>query len=1156
MIAAHDPGRGTPILLWSPRAAAAPPWLSAEAAARLHVDRHREVYKISQEALAGLQLRFVHDTGRGGIIVVLRQTVAGVEVFHGDVKVLLDRSHRLIGISGAPHPAAHAGAVRSLVGSDASAVAAAMRDRHGIVDVGPRLSPVEGRAGWSRYELSAGEGPRMEAPARVRPVYYPSGDALVPGRLVELQTRDDEGLAVFQYVIADDGRVLYRHDATASDAYTYRVWADSDGDHRPADGPMIDFTPHPTSWPGDGPPGVAESVLVTTEGFHSAGDPWLPPGATETRGNNVDAYVDHTDPGGLQVQDGEFRGAVSEPGVFDWSYDVGLEPLAAESQSMAALTQLFYVTNWMHDWWYDSGFNEAAGNAQADNFGRGGADGDVLLAEGQDAALEGARNNANMSTPMDGASPRMQMYLWTGLDTGATLELDPPGQKFDGGLAKFGPANYDATGPLVRFEDGEGVSPSDGCEAPIVDLKDAIALVDRGNCTFETKVTLAGAAGALGVVIIDNLDADEPIQPGNDNELEDPPVPTMAVTMSDGAALLTALEQGEQAAHMTGWSSVERDGTIDNMIIAHEWGHYLHHRLVECGSQSCGAQSEGWGDFNALMMALRKGDDLDGVFAGTTYANFDPAGYYGIRRVPYSTNTRRNALTFRHIADGEPLPTHHPIAANGIANSEVHNAGEVWATMMWEAYIALHRTHAGKRTFEEVRRRMGDYVVAGMIMAPPAPTYTEQRDSLLMAIAADSAKDFVAVAEAFARRGAGSCAVSPPRDSTTLMGVVEDFEVGPSGLLLAASLAVQDSCDADDVLDPGETGRIRVDVYNGGVLPLQAGAVVEVVDPDPGLTFPDGPTVALPTIAALKMQTVSIDVKLADVAAHRPLTLRLRLRGTDVCGETSERTLLTEIAADVAPGSASTDDVEAEPSAWARDGNGGETIWTRTSGATAGFFWHADDVGRTSDTSLVSPLLEVGDTALVVTFDHAHKFEQSDGTNYDGGVVEFTSDDGETWVDIATLTDETGYQGTIAAATNPLDQRPAFVGESESYPGTERAVLDLGTALAGKTIRLRFRVGTDAGAGAPGWDIDNIEIAGITNTPFPTWVDDPGCDAGDGESTPTGDEQGTSDPGDSDSDPHVDGSDGCGCAAETSAGGWQIVPWLLLSRLGRRRRTR
>jgi L-aminopeptidase/D-esterase-like protein len=44
---------------------------------------------------------------------------------------------------------------------------------------------------------------------------------------------------------------------------------------------------------------------------------------------------------------------------------------------MAALTQLFYTNNWLHDAFYDAGFNEAAGNAQQDDFGRGGLGGGI-----------------------------------------------------------------------------------------------------------------------------------------------------------------------------------------------------------------------------------------------------------------------------------------------------------------------------------------------------------------------------------------------------------------------------------------------------------------------------------------------------------------------------------------------------------------------------------------------------------------------------------------------------------------------------------------------------------------------------------------------------------------------------------------------------------
>ena len=46
----------------------------------------------------------------------------------------------------------------------------------------------------------------------------------------------------------------------------------------------------------------------------------------------------------------------------------------------AAVTQLFYDVNFFHDWYYDVGFDEKAGNAQKDNYGRGGIEGDALLA--------------------------------------------------------------------------------------------------------------------------------------------------------------------------------------------------------------------------------------------------------------------------------------------------------------------------------------------------------------------------------------------------------------------------------------------------------------------------------------------------------------------------------------------------------------------------------------------------------------------------------------------------------------------------------------------------------------------------------------------------------------------------------------------------------
>ena len=1123
-VASVEPSRGAPSMLILPANGPRGPGGSAVAVARHHLNALRHYYRAGASAIRGARHRFTHNTGRGSVIVVLRQTVDGIDVFHGDVKVLLDSSRRVRAVSGSPHPAATPASARSFAQRPDEAIALALADLYPESGDDLELRPTgKAKAGWQHFELTADPGFRLLVPARAKKVYYPVGEGLEPAYFLEVQAqRPGVDADVYQYVIAaDDGRVLHRRDATDYEAYQYRVWADADGDLRPKDGPMIDYTPHPTGVPGEAPTEFTAPPLVSIDGFNSFKDPWLPEGATETLGNNVDAYIDHKSPQGLS--DGEYRASVTAPGIFDRLYDVTAEPLADEVQSMASITQLFYTINWMHNYWYDSGFDEAAGNAQTDNYGRGGIDGDVLLAEAQDAALQGARNNANMSTPADGASPRMQMYLWSG-QTEASVTVEPLAETYDVGNAGFGPKDFDVTALLRIIDDGDG-NLSDGCQPAVNDLNGRIALIDRGACSFETKATNALNAGAVGVLIANNQGGGAPTL-GGDNNLPDPQIPSQGISQADGNAIKAALENDPQTANMLRASSVERDGTIDNMIVAHEWGHYIHNRLVENGSVATRSQGEGWGDFMALHMALRDTDDQLGVYPGTTYASLDKTGYYGIRRVPYSVDTTKNALSFRHISNGEPLPNSHPIQNNGIPNSEVHNAGEVWTTMLWESYIALHTSYEGSKSFDEARRAFADYLVAGMILAPTMPTYTEQRDAILMAIAASNSEDFTTVATAFASRGAGTCAVSPPRMSTDLVGVVEDFELSARGIL--TGLSVSDSllsCDDDGIVDDGELGEITIGVLNAGANDL-AGATVEVVDPDPSLVFPDGPLVMIPDLGPQIAHEASIPVAIDDALTdYQPITITVRLTSPEGCEKTMELVIPAMIQGDVVPQSSKTDDVEAPLEAWTAGGVDGPEIWYR-SAVEGGHLWHGDDVGRVSDTWLESPEIFVSeDEPLVITLGHAYSFEFSDNTYWDGGVIEVSGDAGKSWEDISVYLDP-GYPDAINSGANPLDKRPAFVGDNPSYPDMDPLVLDLGMAFAGAEAKLRFRIGTDAAAGGPGWDIDNIAFAGITNSPFATWVADQGICVDDTD-TDT----------DSDSDSvGTDGTDSAGTDGTDSAG--------------------
>jgi len=76
----------------------------------------------------------------------------------------------------------------------------------------------------------------------------------------------------------------------------------------------------------------------------------------------------------------------------------------------ATSTNLFTWNNYIHDIFYQYGFDETSGNFQENNFGRGGLGNDAVQANAQDGA---GTNNANFATPADGQRPRMRMYVWT-----------------------------------------------------------------------------------------------------------------------------------------------------------------------------------------------------------------------------------------------------------------------------------------------------------------------------------------------------------------------------------------------------------------------------------------------------------------------------------------------------------------------------------------------------------------------------------------------------------------------------------------------------------------------------------------------------------------------------------------------------------------------
>ncbi|KAF8636328.1 hypothetical protein AX17_003619 [Amanita inopinata Kibby_2008] len=152
---------------------------------------------------------------------------------------------------------------------------------------------------------------------------------------------------------------------------------------------------------------VTEETI--SEGFHGLTDPqdlsasplgWHDTGSGAGTGNNIITYIGTT--AGTSQQS-------SATDNFSYVQDSNQQPTVSVNMNAARVNN-FYLVNTVHDFTYRYGFTEAAFNFQQNNFGNGGLGNDRVTASVQDSA---GTNNADFSTPPDGQSGHMRMFLWT-----------------------------------------------------------------------------------------------------------------------------------------------------------------------------------------------------------------------------------------------------------------------------------------------------------------------------------------------------------------------------------------------------------------------------------------------------------------------------------------------------------------------------------------------------------------------------------------------------------------------------------------------------------------------------------------------------------------------------------------------------------------------
>lgn len=699
--------------------------------------------------------------------VYLRQQHHGLDVMHADINVNVSAKGHVI-----------AAGSSFLTGLN-PASAALPSDSDSLADGLPKTSPSDalhalaGHFGWEIHRSPRAPLP-LDVKARSPAVFPTSNDFTSPNESATVDfVWDGDPVTVLppsgvsrepiptqlRYVPRPDGGVelgwgmivqtedgQHWYDATISARNGELLYATDWASHA-----SYNVYASPNEGPNDGPRTIQTDVADATAsplGWHDT-DPRDGLGEFSiTRGNNVYAQEDREGFDGIG-----FSPDGGETLEFDFPIDFADHPSGSEH---AAITNLFYQSNVLHDIHFLYGFDEAAGNFQDTNFTGLGLGNDAIRADAQDGF--DTDNAAFFATP-DGIAPRMQMGEWRGA---TFLSVHGPmniADEWDASPAIFGPPlDDDGTSGEVVIS-----SPMDGCSALTNsnEIAGNIALIERGDCFFTEKVHFAQQAGASAVIITNNEPDGLVTMAGENDAIE---IPSLMVTLGHGDALRAALRAG-QTVDVTLTGNPNRDSSLDNGVIIHEYGHGVSTRLVGGPSNASsldatqsGGLGEGWSDWWALMLTQSADDSqFDPYSIGVYLTGGSPEG---IRRFPYSFDMSVNPLTFDDL-DPQKADVSCPSSCG-----EVHNAGEVWAAALWDLnWLMINGDGASipAQGFDaDFYRGTGGNNVAlqlvmdGMKLLPSNPTFLEARDGILTAdLALTGGSNQYAIWTAFARRGMG-----------------------------------------------------------------------------------------------------------------------------------------------------------------------------------------------------------------------------------------------------------------------------------------------------------------------------------------------------------------------------------------------------------------
>ncbi|MBK9255616.1 MAG: M36 family metallopeptidase [Saprospiraceae bacterium] len=932
-----------------------------------------------------------------------------------------------------------------------------------------RNEPVSlGRSDEGAYKFDMPEFTKSDISAELK--YIPSGDKLILTWNLHLDMKQNADYWDY-YVNAENGEFVHKHNFTLycnHHEHAYKNHDNCSNGHftrlqnsgtlhseniNGSTAARYNVFRVPVESPNHGNRSIAtddEFPEASPFGWHDV-DGVPGPEYTITRGNNVYAYQD-------KDNDNSPDGPDTDGGMnlnFDFPLDFTKDP---RESADATVTNLFYMSNMMHDLTYFLGFTEQFGNFQQKNYTGAPGEGDPVVAEAFDGitATPVSLNNANFSIVPDGQRGRMQMFLWNN-NSGGALFINEP-EALEGFISLYQPAGFGRAIPtidespiiagLIIANDKSNPTEGLGCGefSNAAQIQGKIPMIDRGICEFGAKSLNAQRAGAVAVIIcnvagIGGGTGDELVGMGAGAVGNQVTIPVVMMRKSDCDRIRISLRNNLNVV-MT-FQVKDRqgadyfDGSFDNGIIAHEYGHGVSIRLTG-GRNQAGCLSndeqmgEGWSDYFSLIFTHKAGDKGEDARGIGTFAGSQPTNGGGIRTFPYSTDMSINPQTFDDIK-GTTAP--HPL-------------GAVWTAMLWDmywAFVNLYGFDPDWTNEESGNFKAALLVMEGMKLQGCNPGFIRGRDAIMEAdkLLYNNQHNCM-LWETFARRGLGFFANGGDTDNRN--DGVQNFESRPTCI---EELKITKK--ATSLVEPGADIEIELRATNH--IPERQSKVTVVDELPEGMTYVAGSSDIAPEINGNLLI-----FNLGDMEYEQFTNITYKAKTTTLNKSTT-------LAFDNFEGDFEFD-IEV---------NTGIDSWLpiydvfRSPETSFGIY----NLAMVMDASLISRNYQVTGTLPALRFWHQYNTE----AGFDGGFVQISVNGGN-YVNVpASKYLQNGPNSVIPYSTIAIPALQGFTGNSN---GTwVDSYIDLREYI-GQTVKFKFRFVSDAEnspqAGDPGWYIDDVEL--------------------------------------------------------------------------------